>query len=265
MSLILVSGIPGSGKGRLANSLAKLLQPLQLKTQFFKMPTVQQSVSYSTAEFVKALCQEPLVNGVDVMVAALPSYHHLKKAIFELRKSEEFTSVFDIKFVVTKVMATNFFQSENRTLYNFLIENCIKGVCNAVVFETAHADISREDHALMQRILRAANFEEGLLPVHTRHSFDIELLSQILMRQNEKFNLMYTKYFYGFEKEGASQAYRDGKGVKGHYVQYRYPILAAALPDTLERALNFPIEDAAVLLPRDQKQIDAELREQAKE
>jgi adenylate kinase family enzyme len=38
---VLVSGIPGSGKGRLANSIAKLLLPLQLKTAFFKMPTVQ--------------------------------------------------------------------------------------------------------------------------------------------------------------------------------------------------------------------------------
>ena len=42
---------------------------------------------------------------IDVMVAAIPSYHHLKKAIFELRKNDEFTSQFDIKFVVTKVNA----------------------------------------------------------------------------------------------------------------------------------------------------------------
>jgi len=71
------------------------------------------------------------------MVAAIPSYHHLKKAIFELRKNEEFTSKFDIKFVVTKVSANNFFSNDNRNLYNFLVENCIKGVCNAIVFETS--------------------------------------------------------------------------------------------------------------------------------
>lgn len=28
---------------------------------------------------------------VDVIVAAIPAYHHLKKAIFEIRKNEEFS------------------------------------------------------------------------------------------------------------------------------------------------------------------------------
>jgi hypothetical protein len=66
-------------------------------------------VKYSTADFVKALIEEKYDPAIDVMVAALPSYHHLKKAIFELRKSEEFTQKFDIKFVLTKVSANNFF------------------------------------------------------------------------------------------------------------------------------------------------------------
>lgn len=232
ISLILVSGIPGSGKGRLANSLAKLLVPCQLKTAFFKMPTVQQSTKYSTADFVKALKMEAN-DTIDVLVAAIPSYHHLKKAIFELRKSDEFTSTFDIKFVVTKVCATNFFMNENRNLYNYLVENCIKGVCNAVIFETSPVVIDREELVLMQRILKAANFEEGLLPVHSRYSFDLELLSQILMRQNEKFNMLYTKYFYGFEKEAATGFYREGKNIQGHYFNYRYPILESALKATL--------------------------------
>ena len=136
ISIILVSGIPGSGKGRLANTIAKLLAPDQLKTAFFKMPTVQQSTKYSTVEFVKALKKDAPTD-IDVMVAAIPSYHHLKKAIFELRKNDEFTSQFDIKFVVTKVNAQNFWLNENRQTYNYLIENCIKGVCNAVIFETS--------------------------------------------------------------------------------------------------------------------------------
>ena len=85
----------------------------------------------------------------------------------------------------------------------------------------------------MQRVLRAANFEEGLLQVQGRYSFDIELLSQILMRQNEKFNMMFTKYFYGFEKEGATAAYREGKSITGHYVSYRYPVLESAIESTL--------------------------------
>lgn len=246
--MILVSGIPGSGKGRLANSLAKLLVPCQLKTAFFKMPTVQASVKYNTADFVKAL-KGQANDQIDVLVAAIPSYHHLKKAIFELRKSDEFTSTFDIKFVVTKVCAQNFFMNENRQIYNYMLENCIKGVCNAVIFETSPL-VDREELHLMQRILRAANFEEGVLPVHSRYSFDLELLSQILMRQNEKFNMLYTKYFYGFEKEAATGFFREGKNVQGHYFQYKYPILESELKNTLQKAINQPINDVSFLLPK---------------
>ena len=212
------------------------------------MPTVEQSTKYNTADFIKALKKEAN-SSIDVLVAAIPSYHHLKKAIFELRKSDEFSSLFEIKFVVTKVCANNFFQNANRNIYNYLIENCIKGVCNAIVFETTPL-IDRDEHVLMQKILRAANFEEGLLPVHSRYSFDLELLSQILMRQNEKFNMLYTKYFYGFEKENASSNYREGKSITGHYFNYRYPILESALNSTLRKALNIPISDASFLLPK---------------
>ena len=109
---------------------------------------MQQSARYNTNEFIKAIKKEANDN-LDVMVAALPSYHHLKKAIFELRKSDEFTQLFDIKFVVTKVAGNNFFQNENRNLYNFLIENCIKGVCNAVIFDTTGGLIELNELHLM--------------------------------------------------------------------------------------------------------------------
>lgn len=135
---------------------------------------------------------------IDVLVAAIPSYHHLKKVLFELRKHEDFT--FNLQFVVTKVSSTNFFADGNRQTYNYLLENCLKGVCNAVVFETS-ALVDRSELMLMQDIIKSVNFREGVLPVHSRFSFDLELLSQILMRQNDKFNLLYTKHFYGFEKE----------------------------------------------------------------
>ena len=94
--------------------------------------------------------------------------------------------------------------------------------------------------------------------MHTRYSFDLELLSQILMRQNEKFNMLYTKYFYGFEKEGATVSYREGKAIQGHYIQYKYPILETAIDLTLQKAINFPIADASILLPKSQAKIDAE-------
>jgi hypothetical protein len=57
-----------------------------------------------------------------------------------------------------------------------LFENCIKGVCNAVVFETSPL-VDRAELVLMQDILKSVNFREGVLPVHSRFSFDLELLS----------------------------------------------------------------------------------------
>jgi len=65
----------------------------------------------------------------------IPGYHHLKKVIFELKKSAEFSDHFDIKFIITKVHARNFYIHKNRNLYSYLIENCMKGVAHAVVFE----------------------------------------------------------------------------------------------------------------------------------
>lgn len=70
--------------------------------------------------------------------------------------------------------------------------------------------------------------------------------------------MLYTKYFYGFEKEAATIAYRDGKSTQGHYFNYRYPILEAALNSTLAKALNIPITDVSFLLPKSQQQIDKE-------
>ena len=101
------------------------------------MPTIQLSIRYSTQDFIRELFKE-VNHDSDVIVAALPAYHHLKKAIFELRKHEEFSQQFDIKFVVTKVSAVNFYSNKNKNHYNFLIENCIKGVSHAVIFETSN-------------------------------------------------------------------------------------------------------------------------------
>ncbi len=61
-------------------------------------------------------------------MAVLPEYNHLKKIIFELKKSSEFSSAFDIKHIITKVHARNFYMNKNRNTFQFLIENCMKGV-----------------------------------------------------------------------------------------------------------------------------------------
>jgi len=44
------------------------------------------------------------------------------------------------------------------------------------------------------------------------------------MRQNDKYSMLFTKHFYGFEKEGTSASFRDAKSITGHYFNYRYPI-----------------------------------------
>jgi hypothetical protein len=65
----------------------------------------------------------------------LPSYNHLKKVIFELKKANDFNQAFDIRSILTKVHARNFYMTKNRNTYQFLIENCMKGVAHAVLFE----------------------------------------------------------------------------------------------------------------------------------
>ena len=56
ISIILVAGIPGSGKGRFANTMKRLLMNEYLNTYDFKMPSVQKSTRYDTNEFVGELC-----------------------------------------------------------------------------------------------------------------------------------------------------------------------------------------------------------------
>ena len=249
--VVLVSGIPGSGKGRFAHELVRQLGNEYLKAFDFKMPTVQSSTSYSTPEFVKELNKftdglEAQSKHIDTIAAVMPSYHHLKKAIMELRKSEDFNKRFEIKFVITKVRATNFYRNKNNNLYQFLVENCMKGIASAVLFEkSALVDESEED--VMYRTLKNAN-PDGV--VQTKgNAFDLEQLAQILMRQNERLNMLYTKHFYGFEKEGKSDYFLEGK-VTGHYFNYRYPFKESVLKYTLHKALNVPIKDVKFLLPK---------------
>lgn len=93
--------------------------------------------------------------------------------------------------------------------------------------------------AIMQKALSDANFKEGMLGI-TGKSFDLTQLSRVLMRQNEKLNLIYTKFFYGFEKEGKSNYYFE-KAVHGHYFNYRYPIKESMIGDTIMKLLNEPV------------------------
>jgi len=63
-------------------------------------------------------------------------------------------------------------------------------------------------------------------------------------------NILYNKYFYGFEKEGKS-AYFQEKTVTGIHLPFRYPLREDLLDSTLMMALNIPIRDVDSLRPRD--------------
>lgn len=72
----------------------------------------------------------------------------------------------------------------------------------------------------------------------------------ILSAQFEKMNILYNKYFYGFEKEGKS-AYFQEKAVTGIYLPFRYPFREDLLDSTLHLALNVPVSNVESLKPRD--------------
>jgi hypothetical protein len=92
-------------------------------------------------------------------------------------------------------------------------------------------------------------------------SFKLEDLAKILIHSSfyqDKLNILYNKYFYGFEKEGKS-AYFQEKAVSGFYLPFRYPFREDLLDSTMMLALNVPISDIDSLRPRD---LEAEKRDQ---
>jgi hypothetical protein len=70
-------------------------------------------------------------------------------------------------------------------------------------------------------------------------------------------NILYNKYFYGFEKEGKSGYFQE-KCVSGIYLPFRYPLREDLLDSTLMMALNVPIKDIDSIRPRD---LDAEKKD----
>lgn len=190
---------------------------------------------------MKALTQFKLgdakAQAAKVIVACLPSYHHLKKAIFELKKNEQLGQMFDLKFVVTKVSAKNFYMSKNRNHYQYLVENCMKGVSNAIVFEKHNLPQNEVD--VMQRTLKSANFARNVIMTSGR-AFDIDDLAKVVCYQNEKYSILYNKYFYGFEKEGKSAYYLDN-AVQGAYFNFRYPLNDKLIGSHLIKALQLPL------------------------
>jgi len=79
------------------------------------------------------------------------------------------------------------------------------------------------------------------------------------MRQNEKLNLLYTKHFYGFEKEGKSNYYFE-KAVHGHYFNFRYPIKDSMIGETVMKLLNEPVVNVESTLLKPEAPVDKEER-----
>jgi hypothetical protein len=142
--MIVISGIPGSGKHKLGESLTKLLSAEGLPVVLFKTSGGgTEQVKFSSNKFIshvlafreQSIATQKNKNYPLLVVAVLPSYNHLKKVIFELKKANDFNQAFDIRSILTKVHARNFYMTKNRNTYQFLIENCMKGVAHAVLFE----------------------------------------------------------------------------------------------------------------------------------
>lgn len=72
--------------------------------------------------------------------------------------------------------------------------------------------------------------------------------------------MIYTKYFYGFEKEGASQIWTEKK-VTGSMFNYTYPVDEKMFMDKINLALNHPIESGAYLMPKSQRVVDQEAKQ----
>lgn len=99
----------------------------------------------------------------------------------------------------------------------------------------------------MYRTLRNANFARNVI-LTTGKAFAFEELAKVICYQNERFSVLYNKYFYGFEKEGKSSFFLDN-AVTGTYFNYRYPFSEEMVGQCLTKAINLPLSDN--LLTRD--------------
>ena len=134
-----------------------------------------------------------------------------------MNKEAAFKETFDLQYVITKVSAKNFFVNKNSNIYQFLLENCLKGVCDCVVLDRAY--MPQEVVTQICKILEELNSAKKLMILNGK-SFKITNLESILKKKHDKYIGLYTKYFYGFEKEGKSHYWNEGL-VQGAYVSMK--------------------------------------------
>jgi hypothetical protein len=70
--------------------------------------------------------------------------------------------------------------------------------------------------------------------------------------------MLYTKHYYGFEKEGSCSAYRDAQAITGHYFNYKYPINQSLMDETVRKMLNRPVWSVKDLIPKNEWELKAE-------
>jgi len=73
-------------------------------------------------------------------------------------------------------------------------------------------------------------------------TFNLGDLAKILYQNSsDKLNVVYNKYFYGFEKEGKS-AYYSSKLVQGAYYNHVFPV-AEHMINYLSKGIMLPLTD----------------------
>ena len=253
IKLILISGIPGSGKNTLGIYLSKLLNIEEIESSTYVLP-VDQSTKFSSEVFLNGLFKHCEQNQTSTVIGVIQSYHHLKKAIFEFKKNSTFNETFDLEHVITRVSAKNFYMHKNRNTYQFLLENCLKGICDAVIFEKGN--VNQEEFMTMRKQLCEVNDDENILNVRGR-TFEWKDLEQILSKKYTKYSLLYGKYFYGFEKEGKSSYYLESAATGGYYL-YKIPLREDLVDRNIHKLFGNPIEDYKQLVPAEELKCEYE-------
>jgi hypothetical protein len=77
------------------------------------------------------------------------------------------------------------------------------------------------------------------------------------MRQNERLNMLYTKHFYGFEKEGKSDTYLE-KQVSAGIFAFKYPVKLSELHDKLQPLVGKGFKNIEFMLPKSAEAIKEE-------
>jgi len=74
--------------------------------------------------------------------------------------------------------------------------------------------------------------------------------------------MLYTKHFYGFEKEGKSESYLE-KQTTAAMFSFKYPLKLAEIQDKLQTSIAKGLTDVQFLLPKSAEAIHEEEKEAA--